>query len=253
MQRLVVCILGAFRCKLGAPEDCLSPCPSVRLARSFRLTLLVAVACCLGVMPAWAMNVDGKFGLGFEETLTGVGVQQSLTLDDHSSSATPLPDLSASGLAARYYYGNVGFELIVGAGLHHPKGADWEYSLLLSPGIFYNVFRAPSVNLSLGARFLNGWSRFNTATGTLDDSDCTAGASPETSSKHCGRYGFSAEIPLRVEYFFSPAFAISGAVGPVLTYNPGKGNPLTGNTNSLDVTFTRGGFSGGIGFTYFLN
>jgi hypothetical protein len=209
------------------------------LSRTFpaRLAFLIACLACVCAVPARAMNVDGKFGIGFEETLTAIGVQQSQTLDDHASGTTPLPDLTASGLTARYYHGNVGFELIFGAVIHHPSGADWEYTLLLSPGVFYNVFRAPSVNLSFGGRFLNAWSQFNDAGGHSVD----------------GRYGFAVELPLRVEYFFSPAFAISGAVGPVITRNGASSNPLTGNTNSLDVTLTRGSFSGGIGFTYYIN
>lgn len=221
------------------------PCSIVGKAlswRSFAVSRLAGV--CLAAMlacalpgPAEAMNVDGKFGVGFEETLTGIGVRQAQTLDDHTSGGTPLPDMSASGLAFRYYSGNLGIECIIGAGLHRPTDSDLEYTLMVAPGLFYNVFRAPTVNLSLGARFLSGWSRFNDAQGDAAN----------------GRYGFSVEIPLRAEYFFSSSFAISGAVGPVAIRNGTRGNPLTGNANSLDVTLTRGGFSGGVGFTYYIN
>ncbi len=198
---------------------------------------LVAVLACMVPRAADAMNVDGKLGVGFEETLTGIGVRQAQSVDDHASGGTPLPDMSASGLAFRYYTGNLGFEVILGAALHHPTGHDFEYSLLISPAVFYNVFRAPTVNLSLGARFLNGWSQFNDAQGNAAN----------------GRYGFAVEIPLRAEYFFAGAFAISGAVGPVIIHNGARGNPLTGNANSTDVSLTRGGFSGGVGFTYYIN
>lgn len=187
-----------------------------------------------------AMNVDGKFGIGFEESLTSVGVRQAGNL---AGTASALPDMSASGLAARWYIGNLGLEAIIGAGLHRPRQpatgtADLEYTLLLSGGAFYNLYRAPSVNLALGGRLLNGWARRN--------NDATGQAT-------AWRYGLALEFPLRVEYFFSPAFAIGAAVGPVLTWNFADGNPLTGAANSFDVSLTRGDFSGGLGFMYYFN
>lgn len=201
--------------------------------------LLACLASTLTAVSANAMNVDGKFGIGFEETLTSVGVRQSRDL---AGTATALPDMDASGLAARWYLGNLGLEAIVGAGLHRPRqpatgSADTEYTMLLSAGAFYNVYRAPSVNLAIGGRLLNGWSRRNDQSG-----QATA-----------WRYGLALELPLRVEYFFSPAFAIGAAVGPVLTWNFAAGNPLTGVANSFDISLTRGDFSGGLGFTYYFN
>ena len=189
------------------------------------------------VAPAWAENVDGKLGIGFEETLTGTAASQLGALRDSSGkiTAATLPDLRPAGLALRYYIGNIGIEAIVGAGWHLPDHKAMETAGFVSLGVLYNVFRAPSVNLALGARVLTGWARLDGSSGSAE----------------AMRVGVTGEIPLRVEYFFAPAFAIAGAVGPVLSFNRSRTNPLTGATNSFDVAIARGDFSGGIGFSYY--
>jgi len=219
------------------------------------------VAAVLGcpARPALAHNVDGKLGLGFEETLTAVGNRF-----DASQPGTGQADLRAAGVAVRYYIGNIGIEGIVSAGLHLPgsfRGDDGntvktstdpgaEITGFLSLGGLYNLFRAPSVNLAVGARVLLGYSRFNrqvkdNTTGVpVQDGD---GFRIESHS----RFGLTLELPLRVEFFFSPAFAIAGAVGPVISVNGDEANPLTGGRDSVDVGLTRGDFSGGLGFAYY--
>jgi hypothetical protein len=67
------------------------------------------------------------------------------------------------------------------------------------------------------------------------------------------RWGFAVELPVRVEYFLSPQFAIGGALGPAIAINGAQINPLSGGQDGLDIALTRGDFSGGIGFTYYLN
>ncbi len=179
---------------------------------------------------ALAINVDGKFGVGFETTLSG--------LDGRLGSALQhIPDVRPAGFAMRYYAGNVGIEGIVGATFQASSGTPAEFAGFLSVGVLYNVFRAPNVNLSLGVRAITAVARTN-----------TAGVSTGS------RIGFAAEIPLRVEYFFGAAFAISAAVGPVLNVPVTSDvDPLTGNTSSLDISLTRGEYSGGLGFTYYFN
>ncbi len=196
--------------------------------------------CCFALLcaaPAYAENVDGKLGVGFEETLTGTAQRQIGVLRDDTgqASAAPVPDVRPAGLALRYYLGNVGIEAIAGFGWHMPDTKAMESNGFVSLGLLYNVFRAPSVNLALGARVLTGWAKLDTASGNAE----------------AMRVGVTAEIPLRVEYFFTPAFAIAGAVGPVLSFNRGRTNPLTGGTHSFDVALARGDFSGGIGFSYY--
>ncbi len=198
----------------------------------------LALACtALLALPAYAANVDGKAGIGFEETLTSVGLRQTL------SGGTDMPDVRPSGLAGRYWIGNVGLEAIFGASLKF--GDTFGHSGFLAIGTHYAAFRAPDVNLTIGVRGIFAWANVN-----QDDRDLGS------------RYGFAVEVPIRVEYFFTSAFAIAAAVGPVLHFpSPWRTdrtgvaapvrNPLTTNTSSWELALTRGEFSGGLGFTYY--
>ncbi len=190
-------------------------------------TALVA-AVLLAATPALGHDVDGRFGIGYEETLTGV---QGL---DTSSVATP--NIHAGGLSAIYHVGDWGLELITAGSVQVGASGDVPWTVFGSMGAHYNVFRAPFVNLSVGVRALGGLARL------VGD----AGARPL-------RVGSSVEAPLRVTFFSSPIFAISASVGPVIDILWGGGtNPLTGQTGSLNVWLFRGGFSGGLGFTCYI-
>lgn len=187
---------------------------------------------------ASAHNVDGKVGIGYEETLLGLGARQFFPGEDGSGKllSHPLPDVRAAGLAGRWYLGQIGLEAVGGFDMRVPNGEPNEYGGFLSIGALYNLARAPSVNLAVGLRLITGIARTN-----------DAGVSGPV------RFGFGLEVPIRVEYFFSPNFAIAGAVGPSLAINPVAGNPLTGGKNSYDLSLTRGDFGGGIGFAYYAN
>jgi hypothetical protein len=204
-----------------------------------RRLALAATLCCLAstvwVAPAWALNVDGKLGIGLEETLTGMHARIGRTL---STNRAALPDVLASGLAIRGFVGDWGIEGIVGGGWHSPEGKPNEGSLFGAVGVLYQALRSPHVNLGAGVRLLGGLARVNQTTTT-------------GSVQTAWRYGFAGEIPLRAEYFFSSAFSISASVGVVVAFNGADGNPLTGNTNSTDVAIAYADFSGGVGFTYY--
>jgi hypothetical protein len=202
---------------------------------------LVAVAGLLALLaPAtvFAHNVDGKVGIGYEETLLGLGARQYFPIDDGTGNllSHSLPDVRAAGLSGRWYVGTVGLEAVVGFDTRNAASGPNEYGGFLSLGALWNVARAPSVNLAIGVRAVTGMAR--TAPGGV--------AGPV-------RFGFGFEVPIRVEYFFSPNFAIAGAVGPTLAINSANGNPLTGNKSSYEFSLTRGDFGGGVGFTYYIN
>ncbi|MSP91550.1 MAG: hypothetical protein EXR79_07080 [Myxococcales bacterium] len=227
----------------------LSSCTWVRRvcrAVPHRVARAVAVLACGSVAlpaPASAHNVDGKIGIGFEETLTG--------LESRLGTLAPLavPAIGASGLAVRGFVGNVGIEGVFGANFHLPDrivdaqgetlndDPALELGAFLSAGVFYNLFRAPQVNLAIGGRALVGVARINRDDGAW---------APWT-------VGVAFEAPLRVEWFFNPAFAIGGAVGAVLTVATTRAHPLTGRRESSEFSLTRGDFSGGVGFMYYFN
>jgi len=177
---------------------------------------------------ASAREVDGKWGLGYESTLTSLG--QDLFGNN----------VTASGLAARVYVGHWALEAVLGASYHNvPKGSP-EIRAAVSAGGLYNVFRSPSANLAAGVRGVFGLVR----------NFLPRDATNETRAglQHSGTdVGFTVEFPLRAEYFFSDNFAISGAVGPVLELGRTSANPLTGSS-SFGIDVFRGGFSGGVGF-----
>lgn len=204
----------------------------------WRTAAVLSLACAVMSAPALAHNVDGKLGIGFEETLTSIGSRQWFGSQGASASLStrPVPDIPASGLAVRRYFGNLGIEGVVGLVSHWPSGHPAEVATFLSVGALYNVVRAPSVNLAIGVRLMGSLARSN--------DEGVAGA---------WRYGMAAEIPIRVEYFFSPNFAIAGAVGPTLAVNSSGRNPLTGSSGSLDLALTHGDFSGGVGFSYYFD
>lgn len=214
----------------------------MRAARGAWRRRAAAWLCGLGVsalaLPAQAHNVDGKFGLGFEETLTSIGSRQ--WFGSQGASATlnsrPVPDLPASGLALRRYVGNFAIEGVIGLVAHKPSDQPVEFGSFLSAGVLFNIVRAPSVNLAVGLRLLGAAARSNDA----------GVAGP-------WRFGFAAELPIRVEYFFSPNFAVAGAVGPTIAVNSSGRNPLTGSSASLDLGLTHGDYSGGVGFSYYFD
>lgn len=190
----------------------------------------------LTASPALGLDLSGRYGVGYEETLTSVGARQMAEVVSASSvTNTATPDVRAGGLSFRWWLGNVGLEGIAGLSLRLPNNAPGEFGGFVSVGALYNLVRTPRVNLSVGGRVLTGLARANNAAGD---------AGP-------WRTGFAVELPLRVEYAFTDQFAIGAAVGPTISWSSAQRHPLTGAQNALDVSLTRGDFSGGLGFTYY--
>jgi hypothetical protein len=194
---------------------------------------LCVLACLLGAAPAAAREVSGKWGLGYESTLTALGTSGI------SGSVAPV---SASGLAFRIYSGHLGLEAVGGGAFRSVPNGKAETRAFVALGVLYNVFRSPSANLAAGVRGVVGLLN-NLVTDELDASGQRI--------QHAGTsLGVTVEMPLRAEYFFSDNFAISGAVGPVLEFNRSDANPLTGGS-AFGLDIFRGGFSGGVGFTVY--
>jgi hypothetical protein len=192
----------------------------------------LAVFTTIGVLamaaPAHAYTVDGKLGIGYEQTLTGLGAER---LGDNK------PDIEPAGLTIRYYAGRLGFEAIMHARSLHLADQPSRWGAFLGLGLHIHLFRAPRVNLSVGIRACGGVHR--------DVDNITLEAQEM-------RFGMSLEVPLRAMFFLSDHFAFSAAVGPVVAFNGKRGNPLTGQHDSIDLSLFRGAFSGGLGFVVFL-
>ena len=173
---------------------------------------------------AGAVTVDGKWGIGFEETLTGIGVSS-----DPESSSYAVP---SSGLVIHRFVGHWNLEAVVG-GFAHVGSGPTRWGTFISLGGHYAAYRAPRANLSAGLRVILGLDR------PVDSK--TGNATPM-------RFGTTIEVPLRAAFFLSDRFMITGAVGPVAALQSSTGNPLPGGRDGVQVNLFKGGFSGGLGF-----
>lgn len=183
-----------------------------------------------------AYTVHGKFGLGWEETLTALG--DSGRYVGHGGDSGEAPAMRASGLSLHAYYRQWGFEAIVGAQALLVSSDPTRWGAFCSLGTHYNLFRAPQVNLSTGLRLGVG---------------LYGGVDPTTNESAPLKTGFTVELPLRAVFFLSDHFAFSAAVGPMVAIAGGTGHPLTGAPpDSVEFALFRGGFSGGVGFVVFL-
>ncbi len=199
------------------------------------IAALVAFGLLICAGPAAAYTVHGKFGIGWEETLTSLGDGPRFASYGDGSKAES-PAIRASGMSFHTYYRQWGFEAIVGAEGANISKQDFRWGGFLSLGTHYNLFRAPRVNLSTGVRLAVGMYR------GVDDK----GASKPV------LYGYTFEAPLRAVFFLSDHFAFSAAVGPMVAIAGGPGNPLTGAPEgAVEFALFRGGFSGGVGFVVF--
>jgi hypothetical protein len=153
------------------------------------------------------------------------------------SASDARPDIRPAGLGIWGWLGDLGLEAVLGGNLVLGEGVPADYAGFVTLGVHYNVFRAPTVNLSAGVRLDLGFSR------RVD---------PQTNTTEDSRFGVALEVPLRAIYFLSEQFSISGSVGPVLALPGGGVNPLTGGATATEFSLFRGGFSGGLGFTVWL-
>lgn len=190
--------------------------------------ICLSAACALLVATgAVATTVDGKWGIGFEETLTGI--------PDPSDADSAFIAIPASGLAIHHFRGNVNFEAVLGGRAHLGSSSATEWAGFLALGAHYAKFRSPRANLSAGLRVVLGLHR------PVDAATQAASAL---------RLGVTVEVPLRAVFFLSDQFLIAGAVGPVAAFETASGNPLTGGSSALKVNLFKGGFSGGLGFAF---
>ncbi len=198
--------------------------------KSWIAATALALAATLSAPAATAITLDGKWGVGFEETLTGIV--------DTADPDSPLIAIPASGLAIHRFVGDWDVELVFGARAAFASSTATRWAGFGSLGGHYSAFRSPQANLSAGIRVIAGaYQPLDIATG---------GKAPM-------QVGFAMEIPLRAVFFLSDRFVISGAVGIVGALESKTGNPLTGGKDAVKVSLFKGGFSGGLGFMFLFN
>jgi hypothetical protein len=187
------------------------------------LALLVAGLALAG--PAWARDMTGKAGVGVLSSLDGV-----------------------PHLAVRYWRTDVSAELLAGWSSHavtsQPLDAPTapnETDVRISIGLLWRIGDQPRATLSVGVR---PWFTYH------------ALSQPALLESQGGIAQWGVELPVQAEFFVSDNFGISGAIGPSLLAGA---SPVAAHTTlgahatatSWSVALT-GGYSGGLGFTYYL-
>lgn len=181
-------------------------------------TALIAVALMLLTSTAFAKDMRGKFGVGYQGSLGG-----------------------AQGLGIAYWVTNaLAIDAILGLEFASPDVGDTQLGFNVAIGARYNIARAKDVNLGFGILIDLGFVN-KAGNGGADSS-----------------FQANIELPLTVEYFFSEHFAINLATGITIAIVPEKGEVLTPWGRTFDpgakgfgVQFFNGGLFGSAGFKFY--
>ncbi|MFT7624267.1 MAG: hypothetical protein ACI9WU_003454 [Myxococcota bacterium] len=199
------------------------------------MLLFLSLLCTQYTAPAEAKDMNGKFGVGFSQTLGGV-----------------------SGLSARYFATRqLAFEIDFGASfLTNDNSTD----LLFAVAVLYAPVQHRHANLMVGVRVDLGLRTSPTSaqqTVTIGEAVNTETQSrtPEVGEATAQ---INIEIPLIVEFFFTDSFAINLAAGIVIVIAPeggpildvsGPGAVLEGG--DVGIGIGAGGLLGSAGFTFY--
>ncbi|MFT5429385.1 MAG: hypothetical protein ACI9OJ_000055 [Myxococcota bacterium] len=181
--------------------------------------------------------MNGKFGLGFTQTLGGV-----------------------SAMSFRYWVTrDVALEIDFGLSFLDSSGVRTSTEFLGAFGVMYALVQHRTANLMIGLR---GDIGFRSQPPTSGSVNVTSAANSQSASAiaetDTSLVQFNLEIPLIVEYFFSDSFSINLAVGVVLIFVP-EGGTILDSTGlgviDADTDFAvgvgTGGLLGSAGFTFY--
>ena len=182
-----------------------------KLASALFLCVLLATS-----GPALAKDMGGKFGVGFNQSLTS----------------------GVSGLAFNYWAGNLKLGGLVGMNFFFPDTGDTVTAVQLGIQALYALARSTDANLNFGLRVNLGIA--------------DAGSPPVGAPDPGTTVGVQFDIPVEGEYFLSDHFSFYGHVGLTLTIVGSDGNPLSpGAQKGVGFGVGQGGFSGGAGFNFY--
>ena len=202
---------------------------SVSAARHHLTRMAIAgiLAAALASGAARAKDLNGKVGVGLEQSLGGV-----------------------SGLTVRYWplaefgiAGTIGAEILVPPS---NAGRNVGTRIVASLGGLYNFPRSTHANLGAGLRLAVGFNSKDFEAAVNDSGEASA-----------DKVQFIIEIPLAVEFFLSDNFSITFSTGILISIVPDTGHTLEpaghGNTNmpSVDIGIGTGSVAATLGIVYY--
>ena len=203
------------------------------VGRLGRAVLAVAAAGVLAPAPAVAKDLNGKFGLGFTQTLAGV-----------------------SGVHFRYWITRAwGLETAVGLSLITRDQNTTATDLDAAVAVLYSFVQRRQANLSVGLRVDLGFRSAPEAVPVRVSAAFNQQGSTRVVEADDVILQVAIEIPFQVEFFPSDNFAIHLAVGFTFSFVPTEGNILdTGvdlKPGEFEFGFGKGGILGSAGFTFY--
>ncbi|MEC8024376.1 MAG: hypothetical protein VX223_10610 [Myxococcota bacterium] len=203
-----------------------------------RRSIIVVLALLTLASPASAKDMNGKFGVGYTQTIGGVG-----------------------GFSFRYWATrSIGLELDFGLSFVNSDGDRSTTEFVAAVGLFYALVQHRSTNLLIGVRGDIGFRSQPAASTPVLVADGIDNQSASTTSEASGGIlQFNLEFPLMVEYFFTDTFAINLTVGIVLIFVPDGGTTVLNTlgpgtvaaTDTFAVGIGAGGLLGSAGFTFY--
>lgn len=190
-----------------------------------RMARVLVLALVLASTPALARDMNGKFGIGYDQSLGGV-----------------------SGLNLKYHIGNVGIWGTLGFDLFKPAESDPRTAVRFAVAALYDFARFEVVNLGVGIRANVGWRNGEAVTADRRKAaGCQAGAACPLVTKAGSLWQVNIEVPLVAEVFFSDHFALHLATGLTFTILTTNDVALKQETGRLSTDTKEKGFGFGIG------
>lgn len=195
---------------------------------------------CLGLAApgaARARDMNGKFGLGYEQTLGGV-----------------------SGIHLKYHVRDFVIQGVLGFDIFKPTDSDPRTAVRGALGVAYHFARFEVVNLGIGIRGDVGWRNGEAVTAAARSECRDQGGSDCDTRKEPSAWEFNLEIPLLAEVFFTDHFALSLQTGVLFQFvtksrvalqAPSSGPVTDGREKGFGFGFGGGGLFASMGFTVY--
>ena len=206
-----------------------------------RLGIVGILLSCLAVSSSVdARDMNGKFGLGYSQTLGGV-----------------------SGIQLKYYVQDFVIEGTVGFDLFKPSSLDARTGVKGAVGVVYNFARFEIANLGVGVRADIGWRNGASASaGAIRTCVDAGGTSADCQKANMGSsvWQVNVEIPLVAELYFTDHFALNVQAGLLLTIATTRQKALPQSTGQqatdstekgVGFSFGGGSLFGSAGFTVY--